>query len=158
MKLSPDGVRDILIFLEENIVYETNIETNTKEKTIFRRKQIADAVYNNKKSYTYDELMYAIEKMIEEDYLIPASKPVKDSKGNYIFLEINDISIKGHELLGNIHNDTVWKAIKKKAKSMGEFSLKTLSTTAFTVGTTLMADPNAIDNFLNGVDNILKMF
>lgn len=157
MRFVPDAVRDILIFLEKNDIYEINQDTGLEEKKIFRPDQIADALYTNDEKYTYKEIVYATEKMVDEGYLIPASIPTKDDSGNYMLLEINDITGKGHELLGNIHNDTVWEVIKKKAKVMGDFSLKTLSTAAFTVGTTLMTEPNAIENFLKGIDNILKM-
>lgn len=65
---------------------------------------------------------------------------------------------RGHELLDNIRDKTVWNAVKKKAGKFGGFSLSVLANSAKTISIALMSDPNAINNFLNGIDNINKMF
>ena len=52
MRFVPDAVRDILIFLEKNDIYEINQDTGLEEKKIFRPDQIADALYTNDEKYT----------------------------------------------------------------------------------------------------------
>lgn len=64
----------------------------------------------------------------------------------------------GHELLDNVRNDTVWNAVKQKAKKFGGFSLSALANSAKAISIALMSDPNAINNFLSGIDNISKIF
>lgn len=48
--------------------------------------------------------------------------------------------------------------LKQKAKKIGGISLSTLVSSASAVATSLMSDPNAVQNLLNGVDNIKGMF
>lgn len=47
---------------------------------------------------------------------------------------------------------------KQKAKKIGGISLSTLVSSASAVTTSLMSDPNAVQNLLNGIDNIKGMF
>lgn len=65
---------------------------------------------------------------------------------------------KGHELLDSIRDNTVWNAVKKKAVKYSGLSISALSNGTKIPGSALMNNPNAIQNFLDGVNNIGNMF
>ena len=71
--------------------------------------------------------------------------------------DIVGLTWNGHQFLDNVRNDTVWNAVKEKAKQYGQFSIKTLASAAGSLSVALMNDPNAIQNFLQGVGNIVKI-
>lgn len=78
--------------------------------------------------------------------------------GNINMARIIGLTWTGHELLDNIRDNTVWNAVKKKAVKYGGLSISALSNGAKILGSVLMTDPNAIQNFLDGVNNIGNMF
>lgn len=95
--------------------------------------------------------------MIEEEF-IECAEPPRFIRKNLVTANITGLSYNGHNLLNNIRNDTVWNAVKQKAKKIGGISLSTLASSAGIVTTSLMSDPNAIQNLLQGVENIKGMF
>lgn len=69
MKFSNEAMRDTLLFLEENIKYETYGTFDDKRKTTYNISMIVENEYFfnlfSKHKYTKDELRYTIEKMID---------------------------------------------------------------------------------------------
>ena len=155
MRLNPDYVRDILLFIEKELDYE-DAESNTPHT----HKEITDGqlVYNKHfDKYNKQELSYALELLIKEGFIDLASRPNMHD-GNINCARIIGLTWQGHELLDNIRDNTVWNAVKKKAAKFGGLSISALFSGAKFLGCKLMEDPNAIQNVLQGVDNISKMF
>jgi hypothetical protein len=152
MKLNHDYVRDILLFIEKELDYKDNSGFTHKEIT--NGQLVYDKVFSK---HNKEELNYALEQLIKADYIDLASKP-NIHRGSIDIADIIGLTWSGHELLDNIRNDTVWNAVKKKASKFEDFSISVLSTSAKMLVTSLMSDPNAIQNFLDGIDNIGKMF
>jgi hypothetical protein len=151
MKLNHDYVRDILLFIENNLDYEDSPPTHHKE--IFYGILLADKYFTE---YDRQELTYALELLIKEQFIECSENPYF-VKGNLMTANIIGLTWSGHELLDNIRNDTIWNAVKKKASKLGNFSISVLSASAKILATSLMSNPNAIQNFLDGADNIIKM-
>jgi hypothetical protein len=152
MKLNHDYIRDILLFIEKELDYKNNSGFTHKEITN------GQLVYNESFSkHDKDELNYALEQLIKSGYIDLASNP-NIHRGNINIADIIGLTWAGHELLDNIRNDTVWNAVKKKASKFENFSISTLAASAKILTTSLMSDSNAIQNFLDGIDNISKMF
>lgn len=155
MRLNADYVREILLFIEKELDYEDyDSETPYKHKEIADGQLVCNSYFD---SYDKQELSYALELLIKEDYIELAGAPTMHN-GNILFARIIGLKWRGHELLNNIRNDTVWNAVKKKASKFGGFSISTLFSGAKFLTSALMKNPNAIQDFLQGIDNIEKMF
>ena len=155
MRLNPDYVRDILLFIEKELDYE-----DAENQTPHIHKEITDGqLVSNQYFSTYNkqELSYALEQLIKEGFIDLAAKP-NIHNGNINIARIIGLTWQGHELLDNIRDNTVWDAVKKKAVKFGGLSISALFSGAKFLGCKLMEDPNSIQNFLQGVDNISKMF
>lgn len=153
MKLNPDYVRDILLYIEENVDYNT--ETIPPKHNELRFSKIYEDKYF--KNHEKQQLTEALNTMIEEGF-IECAEPPRFIRKNLVTANITGLTYKGHDLLNNVRNNTVWNAVKQKAKKIGGVSLNALASSAGMVTTSLMSDPNAIQNLLNGVDNIKGMF
>lgn len=112
MRLNPDCIRDILLYVEDM--------SNGVSKFIFD--DIEDEFKENKflKSYSPDEIKYHFKQAYLSDFLIGYEE--------YIYGEfaVKDLSPKGHNFLANIRSDTIWNKTKEKAKEVGSNSLTTL--------------------------------
>lgn len=113
MKLNPDCIRDILLFVEENvnndILYIS--EENYKD-------------FGHISKYTYEEIEYHTQQVAMYGFL---SKFKNDLSEGFIF---HMLSPTGHEFLENIRNEENWKQTKGVAKHAGSFSLNVLSNIA----------------------------
>lgn len=145
MILNHDYVRDILLYIESNLNYKSGEEVPTHHKKIDHSRLLDKEQFKN---HNKEELMYAIELLIQEQYL-QCEKPAKFYNGNLYEADIIGLSWKGHELLDNVRDDNVWNAVKERARSFGQFSIKTLSTIAGQLTVKLMTDPNALQNFIS---------
>lgn len=121
MKLNYDCVRDLLLYLEENLTYEN------------------DVVINNIsiKNYTEAELVYTAEKLYEANYL-NCMKPL------YIDEEIPSIIVlsltyNGHQFLDTVRDNAVWDKTKKISSSIASTSLKILENIATNVITNIIS-------------------
>ena len=140
MKLNHDCVRDILLFIEENLKYHEEINQSTLVKSSYFTK------YNN------SEVLYALELMVDEGF-ITCRKTASNAMGKVSYIIITGLTWSGHELLDNIRNDTVWNAVKEKSKKVGKVSIKAMASAAATLATAMLTDPNAVQNFIDGVQN-----
>lgn len=151
MRLNADYVRDILLYIEKNLNYDDFSNTH---KEINRGKLLRDVYFTN---HNKQELTYALELLIKSGFIDLADRPnIHD--GNIYTARIIGLTWSGHELLDNIRDDTVWNAVKKKAAKYSGLSISALFNGAKCLGSALMTDPNALQNFLNGVNNIGNMF
>ncbi|WP_300453849.1 DUF2513 domain-containing protein [Fusobacterium sp.] len=112
MKLNPDCIRDILIFVEQN----------TSHNTIIR-------VYSNSNDilplYDKDEFFYHVEQCIMADFII--GEVFSNS------CKIKCLTPKGHTFLENIRQNTIWNKVKDHAKQVGSFSLESIFQISSTV-------------------------
>lgn len=112
MKLNPDCIRDILLFLEN----ETTHNCKVKVKSYNLTESLA--------SYDFQELLYHIRQCDLDGFLLGV-----EPLGNKGYL-IKDVTPKAHEFLGNIHDDTKWNTVKAHAKASGTYTLKTIFETS----------------------------
>ena len=153
MKLNADYVRDILLYIEKNLDYQEPTNPNYHNELLFG-KLLADNVFDE---HNKEELTYALELLIKERFIECAREPYF-VRGSLMSADIIGLTWQGHELLDNIRDNTVWNAVKKKAAKYGGLSISALFSGAKFLGCKLMEDSNAIQNFLQGIDNISKMF
>lgn len=110
MKLNHDCIRDILLFLEENLKFNEYINLLDLSK--------------NLNQYEIDDIKYSLLKLDECNYLTLHSI----NADNEIMIEciIMDITIFGHEFLDTIRPETVWTQVKETSKKIGFQSLKAI--------------------------------
>lgn len=149
MKLNHDYVRDILLYIENNIGYKDSSNPNS-HKMIRFGKFFENDIFEN---YNKEELKYALELLIKEKF-VECSKEPHFVDGNLMSANIIGLTWNGHALLDNIRNDTIWNAVKEKSKKIGKVSITTLASTAGTLANAMMTNPNALDNFMQGIANI----
>lgn len=107
MKLNNDCIRDLLIYLENNLDYHEQLY-----------------VHNIKlKNYSSDELSYTVERLKEANFL-------NCSGGIYsqhnIPLAVKSITYQGHQFLDSIRDDDVWSNAKSKIKAVASVTLPIL--------------------------------
>lgn len=156
MKLNADYVREVLLYIEKQLDYIDKDSQEPKTHVEITKGEVVASDYFS--TYNKQELSYALELLIKEGYTELSDKSKFDNSGNLIFAKIIGLSWKGHELLDNTRNDTVWNAVKKRASKFGGFSVSSLLAGAKFLTSNLMSDPDAIQNFLKGIDNIRNMF
>lgn len=120
MKLNPDCIRDILLYVENN--------TDLSYPAQISPFQIPDEL----SSYPSDEVMYHI-KQAELSGLLDVSSWYLDG-GCLIKYLLPD----GHQFLANIREDNNWNKTKDIAKSVGSNSLDSLKQIAASVITALI--------------------
>lgn len=106
MKRDLDLLRDIMIYLEENLIPGGNIQST-------------DISLYDDSDEEYKKLSEHI-KLLIEDGLIEA-KPIM--VGGFAIFMILRITSKGHDFLDALRNDTVWNNTKEKMKEIGGFTL-----------------------------------
>lgn len=146
MQLNFDAVREILLFIEKEVDYSQN-------KNIIRQSDIYNGIQEND-SFSKDDIWYGIEVLLTTPYLNLCEPPTYHPFGELKSVFIRGLTFEGHNFLDTIRKPTIWDVVKEKAKMYGGLSFATLSKAGASLGNALMQDSNAIDNFINGADNI----
>lgn len=108
MKLNHDCIRDVMIYIENNCIYEDDSRGN---RSIHSR-VFYEITHDKKLSsrYTEDEIRYVVAQLYFEDMVIATMTP---ETLNFRQFDVDSLSFKGHEFLDNIKDDTIWKKTKK---------------------------------------------
>lgn len=149
MRLNNDAVRAVLLHIEETLNgnFDSNFITNW---------EILSGI-EECKLYEKDDISYAIEVLLTTDFLNLVRKPIYDPDGYLLKVEIKGLTFNGCNFLDNIRKPEIWDTVKKKAKSFGGSSIIALSTAGSELAKSLLTDPNALQNFLSGIDNIKNL-
>lgn len=117
MKLNPDSVRAVLLYVEKFQTFDTRLSSFEIAQNIFKN----DGICNGSE----DDLIYAVKQLVD-NCMIDAFKVnlAGSTTPNFI---IKDITPIGHEFIANIHDDNAWNKTKEKAKTIGSWSITTLS-------------------------------
>ena len=107
MRLNPDCIRDILLFVEE--------QSNGSNSIAIR--QAAD---NRLRHYTKDEIYYHVKQSAETNLLSNFKEDMLEN------CSVRDLTPTGHEFLANIRKDNLWERTKETAKVIGSNSLKAI--------------------------------
>jgi len=109
MKLEVDLVRQLLLHIEEHAT-----------------RPISDLDSIKIDSWTRDQIDYHIV-LLEEAGLIEADlenlSDHNDPDVLYVSYNVHRLTYKGHELLETIRDDSVWRVVKEKARTVGAVTL-----------------------------------
>ena len=119
MKLNQDCIRDLLLYLEENLKINDYLS-------------ISNIALKN---YSSEELLYTADKLCEASYL-KCSRKVYDNTDLMIF--VSSITYTGHQFLDNIRDDKVFAKTKSVLSSFKSVSIEIISETASKVITNLI--------------------
>ena len=117
MKLNPDCIRDTLLKIEVDQVYED--EFGLQLKTLSGIQLLRTDL---SQKYTQGEILYTV-KQLHDSGLVSACPY---NAGPTLDFVIRDITPIGHEFLNNVRSDTVWANTKGIAKKIGVGTLKGL--------------------------------
>lgn len=107
MKLNQECIRDLLLYLEDNLSYKHDININGLKL----------------KEYSEEELIYTAERLIEANLISCVC-----AKGFDIPVIIaRSITYSGHQFLDNIRDDGVWKETKKITSKVASTSIQIIS-------------------------------
>lgn len=146
MKLNYDCVRDVLLYLEENLGYtENTIALEHKRLSI-------SSISNNITDYTKEDIQYTIEKLEEAEYVRFAN--VTYDTHNYIVNGyVDDITWKGFEFLNNVREKKIWKATKLGAKKIGAVSISALSMISTEIIKAIITNPSVINEIVSKISS-----
>lgn len=130
MQLKPDCVRDVLLYLEENLLVYGGEQNRVMRNTIGWKQVYEDEMLN--KSYLIEDIQYTILQLSEAGMIRIKLMSGGQNRG-IVGVDIEDITWCGHELLANLQGDQLWDTTKSIAKSLGTLSVKALSTIATSV-------------------------
>ena len=131
MKLNPDCIREVLLYLEELPYHATA--------------SIPD-ISNSLKKFSREDVEYTCLQLHEAGLIRATIKHLPSSNYDYI-KEITDITYQGHQFIEGIRNPKAWKAVKSGCESVGNFALKTISSIAEGIATA--AIQSYISKYLN---------
>lgn len=125
MELHPDCIRDVLIYLEDNLRFYDDEHGRMVLQPIGWKQISEDETLDQK--YLVEDIKYAIFQLHKAGLIVGS----KTAGGPGIYsIDVEDITWIGHELLGNIHGEEVWKETKSVAAKIGGVSLKALESIA----------------------------
>lgn len=136
MKLNPDCIRDILLYLEENL----KISENEFSSITFQK------IKCDLSNYSEDDIFYSIYNLKQIRYIEGNIKDVGEMK-MYI-CEIQNITWNGHQFLNTIRPTSVWEATKLGASKLGIMSIQALSTIAMKVAEAIVTNPIVINKII----------
>ena len=107
MRLDNDGIRDIMLYIEDHTDYE---KSRTDVDTLCN-------FFEDK--YDLNKIYYHLSKLNEAG-LVPVT-----FGGNRPIIT-RALTWEGHQYLDNIREDHIWKAVKEKANTVGSVSLQVM--------------------------------
>lgn len=136
MKLNPDCIRDILLYLEENL----KINENKFSTVTFNQ------IKNDLSNYSEDDIFYSIYNLKQIRFIEGNIKDVAEMK--MPICEIQNITWNGHQFLNTIRPTSVWEATKSGASKLGIMSMHALSTIAMKVAEAIITNPIVINKII----------
>ena len=137
MKLNPDCIRDVLLYLEENLKIEESHKFT--EITLIQLKEALP-------KYTEDDIFYSVYNLHQIRFIDGRINDVNNMK--MFFCEINNITWNGHQFLNTIRPTSIWEATKSGASKLGIMSIHALSTIAMEISKAVVTNPTVISKII----------
>ena len=120
MRLNPDCIRDLLLYLEENLSISPDLEFLHIDV-----RQIGKSL-----NYPLNEIANTVLSLDDAGFIVADTFPVGDGR---IGISISRITYSGYEFLELIRPENVWEKVKTTGKRIGSFSfgvIKQIATSA----------------------------
>jgi len=123
MKLNPDCIRDVLLWLEENQGMEQGFDGVLTGSVA---EYLSTDMPQHLEDYSADDVLYSIKQMIESGFLNGRRMNVAGAD----WYQIQDITPMGHEFLGKVRSPENWQKTKSIASKIGAVTLDVLGSVA----------------------------
>ena len=141
MKLNPDCIRDVLLYLEEHLY----VDLDKKNFNTVELKELRMSLELREK-YNEEEIWYAVYNLKEIHYIEGKISDVSDMK--MMFCQIQNITWQGHQFLNTIRPQTVWDATLQGASKLGIMSMSALSSIAMEIAKAVVTNPATISKIM----------
>lgn len=112
MRLNHETVREVLLYLEDNLQLNDEL----------------DAANIQIPEVTTEEIIYTLEKLLEASFISARiEKPINNFPVSAV---VYSITWKGHEFIDNIRDEQVWKYAKKSLSRFSTVSISFISSVA----------------------------
>lgn len=117
MQLNYDCIRDVLLFLEQNLKISDDLFFESVEfDELLQSSTLA--------TYTKQDIFYSVLNLSEIEFI---DATILWAEGSAHHISINNITYEGHEFLSAIRPPNVWQGIKSKLKTVGTISISLIS-------------------------------
>ena len=137
MKLNPDCIRDVLLYLEENLY----VDLNKKSFNTIELKDLRIELTLREK-YDEEEIWYSVYNLAKIGYIEGKISDSGDMK--MMFCQIRNITWEGHQFLNTVRPQNIWDATLQGASKLGIMSMSALSTIAMEVAKAVVTNPATI--------------
>lgn len=145
MKLKPDCIRDVLLYLES----ELEVDLTKHNFTKINLEQLIDhfsCIYNE------EDIWYTVYNLKEIRFI---DGRINDAGSNkMMFCEIENITWNGHQFLNTIRPTSVWEATKSGASKLGIMSVSALSIISSEITKAIITKQEVIDGILNKLNEL----
>lgn len=145
MKLKPDCIRDVLLYLES----ELEVDLTKHNFTKINLEQLIDhfsCIYNE------EDIWYTVYNLKEIRFI---DGRINDAGSNKtMFCEIENITWNGHQFLNTIRPTSVWEATKSGASKLGIMSVSALSMISSEITKAIITKQEVIDGILNKLNEL----
>ncbi len=125
MKLNPECIRAIMLYLEENLTMNSDLEIN--EISVFD--------LPGKINFSIEEIANTLLVLDDAGFIVCYRNDGDDA---IVALDVYRITYTGYQFLESVRSDTVWKKVKKISGNVGSFSLNVISQIAASVLTQMI--------------------
>lgn len=144
MKLKPDCVRDVLLYLEENLTIDLSRNNFNEVKLTQLRNEPS-----LRDRYTEEDIWYVVYNLKEIHFI---EGRINDAgRDKMFYCEIQNITWAGHDFLNTIRPISIWEATKNNATKLGLTSMRALSGIAMNVANAIITNPDTIQNIVNSI-------
>ena len=140
MKLNVDCIRDIMLYLEEELGVDPE-NGKFKSLTLHQIENEFDSEYSK------EDIWYTIYNLKEIKYI---EGTFKNSSSSIMYIcNITNITWNGHQFLNSIRPKSIWEATKTGAKKLGTTSIAALSMISSEITKAIVTKPEVIDNIVS---------
>lgn len=121
MKLNPDCVREVLIYIEENTFLTMDEKLKPIKHTLWTRPLLQHC---EEKGLSAEDTFYALYQMVNNGYIDASPETVG---GEIVSYTIRDLTLRGHELLDSVRSEEMYSKVKDVAAKIGGTTLETMA-------------------------------
>ncbi len=117
MKLNEDCIRDVLAYLVENLSIKIN-----GNKGGFNKISLLNVMEHFNDIYSREDIWYSVYNLYC-DRFIESDDVQKQSLSGFAFVEIYNVTHRGHQLCESIQPETIWSKTKSVVSKVGVHTL-----------------------------------
>lgn len=125
MKLNHDCLRQLMIYLEENL----ELKVNGLPESLKLRHIDDDRL----SEFSEEEIYYAARKLVEARYITVVNKDISPTS-----MIIKEITWIGHDYLDSIRDPKVWREVKNKTKDLAGVALEVIKSIAIDISKSML--------------------